>query len=228
MGGAVCRLIEASTDMELSAAIERETHPELGRQYGNCRLACSLPTALETSDVVVDFALPPRLADRVGACAGSGKPYVCGVTGLDDGANLALGEAARRIPVVYAPNFSVGIALLYRLAADAARALGAGYDAEIVEAHHRHKKDAPSGTALKLSQAVREARAGDVPIHAIRAGDITGDHTVVFAGPGERLELTHRASSRDAFAHGVLAAVRFACEATPGLYSMSDVPAGRP
>jgi 4-hydroxy-tetrahydrodipicolinate reductase len=144
--------------------------------------------------------------------------------------------------MIVAPNMSLGVNVLFRLVSETARRLGDGYDVEIVETHHRHKNDAPSGTARRLIETLHEVRGsaadderhgrrgnvgprspGEIGVHAVRGGDIVGDHTVVFAGPGERLELTHRATSREAFARGVLRAVRFAVEAKPGWYAMSDV-----
>jgi 4-hydroxy-tetrahydrodipicolinate reductase len=149
-------------------------------------------------------------------------------------------KASARIPIVYAPNMSVGVNLLFRLVAEAAGILNEGYDVEIVEMHHRMKKDAPSGTAAKIADIVKRVRAGgkevhgrqgvigerspeEIGIHALRGGDVVGEHTVIFAGSGERLELTHKASSRRTFAAGVIRAIRFVQDQKPGLYDMKDV-----
>lgn len=244
MGRAVAAVLEHEPDLELSAAIERPGHPELGRPLGKARVTDDLVATLDGADVVVDFALQTGLAGRAAACARAGKPYVCGTTGLDEEAMNGIREAAGKVPVVHAPNFSLGVNALCRLAAEAAKLLGVGYDIEIIETHHRHKRDAPSGTAARLAGILKQAtaaesvvygRSGDVGprpakqigVHAVRAGDVVGEHTVVFGGPGERLELTHRASSREAFARGVLRAIRFAATARPGRYSMDDVLSGQ-
>jgi len=145
---------------------------------------------------------------------------------LSDAERAAIAEAAKEIPVVLSPNMSVGVNLLFELAELAAQRLGRGYDIEIVEAHHRAKKDAPSGTAKRLAEVLAASRrqpTSQIPVHAIRAGDIVGDHTVVLAGPSERLELTHQAQSRDVFAQGALKAAAFVRSQKPGLYDMSHV-----
>jgi 4-hydroxy-tetrahydrodipicolinate reductase len=135
-------------------------------------------------------------------------------------------EAAAAIPVIFSPNMSLGVNVLFELARTAAQRLGLGYDVEVVESHHKQKKDAPSGTAKRLAEVLADARRqppSQIPVHAVRAGDIVGDHTVILAGPAERLELTHRAQSRDVFAAGALRAAQCAAAQKPGLYDMSDV-----
>ncbi len=229
MGSVVCRLILSQPDMKLVATVERAGHPELGRQIGECRLEPNLDPTFRETDVLADFALAEGLDERVGMCERAGKAYVCGVTGLTDQVMAGLHRAGERIPVVYAANFSLGVNILYRLAADAARLLGPNFDIEIIETHHRYKRDAPSGTAGQLARVLSDTRggSGEITIHSIRAGDVVGEHTVLFAGLGERLELTHRVASRDAFAAGVMLAIRFAASARPGIYSMSDIIASR-
>ncbi len=229
MGSTVCRQIVGCSKLRLTSVIERNDHPELGKTFFDCKLDCDLAAGLTTADVVVDFALAPGVVERATVSAEAGKPYVCGVTGLSDVEMEALRRVSTRIPVVYAANFSVGINVLYALVANAVNMLGPGYDVEIIEIHHRSKRDAPSGTARKLAEFLLAARnreittAGQVPIHSLRAGDVVGDHTVIFAGRGERLEFTHRAASREAFGSGVIAAICFVFGAKPGFYSMSDV-----
>ena len=168
---------------------------------------------------------------------------VIGTTGLDAAGVEAIRSASSRIPIVFAPNMSLGMNVMFKVVVDVARALGAGYDVEIIEAHHRQKKDAPSGTALALGRALADAAkhrldevavyarhgdvgprsTGEIGIQTIRAGDIVGDHTVLFGGLGERLEITHRASSRDTFARGALRAAQWLSDKPPGLYDMQDV-----
>lgn len=202
-----------------------------------------LAAAVDSAQAVVDFTQPsvtPRLA---ALCAAGSKTLVIGTTGHSDDEAAAIREAAAAIPVVFAPNFSIGVNTLFWLVAGAAATLGAGFDIEVVEMHHRHKKDAPSGTARKLAeilatarqlapeQDVRHGRSGltgerpanEIGMHALRGGDVVGDHTVVFAADGERVELSHRASSRDTFANGSLRAALWAHGRGPGLYDMQDV-----
>ena len=199
------------------------------------------------ADVLIDFTRPTATVAHVNACAGAGVGAVVGTTGLSEADKKALAEAGRAIPLVYAPNMSVGVNVLLKLVALAAQRLGGDYDVEIVEMHHRHKVDAPSGTALQLGEAaaaamgrdlktdgvfardgvIGERKPGAIGFAALRGGDVIGDHTVIFAGPGERVELAHKASSRTTFAHGALRAARFVAAQraanAPGLYDMRDV-----
>ncbi|MFO7676684.1 MAG: 4-hydroxy-tetrahydrodipicolinate reductase [bacterium] len=240
MGEALRRAFADEADLEIAAGVERPGHPGLGSPCGSGQVVAHLGEILAQVDVVVDFALSDGVAERARASADAGRCYVCGVTGLDDAAWQELRTAAMRVPVVYAPNFSIGINVLCRLVGVARQLLSAEYDVEVVEVHHRAKSDAPSGTAARLVEAVIEAaevnrvrngrcglvgakEAGEVGIHSVRTGDVVGDHTVVFGGPGERIELTHRATSREAFARGVAASVRFCVGHEPGLYGMPDV-----
>jgi 4-hydroxy-tetrahydrodipicolinate reductase len=198
---------------------------------------------LGTADVVIDVSHRSGTAALTAAAAAAGKPLVIGTTGHDAGELLAIQNAAEAIPVVLAPNFSVGVNLLFYLTKKTAEILGPDYDQEIVEMHHRNKLDAPSGTAKRLAEVlcevkgrpydelVRDGRSGEpgkrtrdeIGMHALRGGDVIGDHTVVFAGIGERVELTHKASTRDTFAVGALRAAAWTLGQKPGLYSMQDV-----
>lgn len=195
------------------------------------------------SDVVIDFSHPSATDAVSRACLGAGKPLVIGTTGHSSEERASIETTAKSLPVVLSPNFSIGVNTLFWLTREAARMLGDGFDLEIVETHHRLKKDAPSGTARKLAEILCEVRkldyaadarhgregligerpAKEIGVHSIRAGDVVGDHTVTFAGPGERLELTHKASSRETFASGALRAARWIAGKPPGLYSMEDV-----
>jgi len=251
--GRMGRRIVAGLDreMKLCGAIEYAECPDLGKDAGvlagvgplNVALTSDLEAGLQNAQVAIDFSTAEAAGDHARACAGKGTPLVVGITGLGQEAETALRAAAEVIPVVWASNTSVGMNLLFRLVRQAVAAMGEDCDIEIVEAHHRLKKDAPSGSALSLARAAAEARKtelerwatygrqglvgerprGEIGIHAVRGGDIVGDHTVILAHAGERLELTHRAHSRDTFARGALRAARFASEAAPGLYSMEDV-----
>ena len=183
-----------------------------------------LAPAIEAADVVIDFSSADATPGVCGACTKYGKPLVLGTTGHDAMQKAAVAEAARVVPVVFAANFSTGVNLLFALARRAARSLGKEFDLDVIEMHHRTKKDAPSGTAKRLLEIVREERTdGEIKAQSIRAGDIVGEHTIIFSGPGERLELTHRASSRETFAQGALHAARWVIKQPPGLYDMQDV-----
>ncbi len=198
---------------------------------------------LAKSDVLVDFTVADACVGNVKAAADAGKPAVVGTTGLSDAQKAELESCAKKIAIVHAPNMSVGVNLLFKLTHEVASILGLDYNVEIVETHHNQKKDSPSGTAVRLAERAAEAlgldygantthgREGmvgtrpqkEIGMHAVRGGDVVGDHTVYFIGQGERIELTHRAHNRDNFARGSLRAAQFALEAKPGLYDMQDV-----
>jgi len=192
---------------------------------------------------VVDFSFHAAVPPAIAKAAEKGIPYVIGTTGLTPDEQKAVDAAAKKIPVVQSGNYSLGVNLLLELVRKAAEVLGPEYDVEVTEMHHRHKKDAPSGTALMLAKAaaagrgvdfaektiygrqgeVGERPVGEIAIHALRGGSVVGDHTVMFAGDVERVEITHKAQSREAFAAGALRAVRWAAGVKPGLYNMRDV-----
>ncbi len=251
-GGRMGRLLAAAVlgtdDLLLTLATDHQDHPTIGRDVGLVAGAGACGRHIEplapglqgAVDVFLDFSLPDGTARMLELA--EDRPLVIGTTGLDADQLAALEAHAQRAPVVFAPNFSTGVTLLTELVQLASRVL-ATYDAEIVEAHHRHKRDAPSGTALALARAIADARktslderacygreghvgerpAGEIGIHAVRAGDIVGEHTVMLAGPGERVELRHVATSRQAFVAGAMRAVRWVRGREPGLYTMRDV-----
>jgi len=205
-----------------------------------CDLGDAIEPAMERCDVAIDFSQADAIEEIYRAALTYRRPLVIGTTGHSAGQRGMIENVARSVPVVLASNFSVGVNALFWLTRKATELLGPGFDLEIVEMHHRMKKDAPSGTAKTLAEILQKARKTDkvrhgregdlgerdpseIGIHSIRGGDAVGDHTVVFAGPGERLELTHRASSRDTFAKGALRAARWVVDRPPGLYSMQDV-----
>jgi len=249
MGRIIVELARERPGLALTGAFERPGSPLLGTDAGTLAGGSPLGVPLSADpagadfDVLVDFSTPAALAAAVAACRGHGRRLVVGTTGIDAGGRALLAEAAGSIPIVFAPNMSVGVNLCFRLAELAARALGDGADVEIVEAHHRDKVDAPSGTALRLGEIVaaalgrdldacavyaRQGRTGPrgrstIGFQTIRAGDIVGEHTVLFAADGERVEITHRASSRATFAAGALRAAEWLMSAPAGLYDMQDV-----
>ncbi len=250
MGFIVIRLVAEDPSLALAAALEAPGHPRLGEDAGVAAglgkpLGVKIAPALAADcDVVVDFSLPAGTMAALPECVKRGIPMVIGTTGLGEEDLKKIEAAAKKIPIVFAPNFSVGVNLLFSIVGKVASALGDDYDCEIVEMHHRFKKDAPSGTAAKLAEIIATAtgrdlkadgvfgRAGlvgerkksEIGIHAVRGGDVVGDHTITFAGLGERIEFAHKAGSREMFARGAIRAVRFLLDGKkPGLYSMLDV-----
>ena len=238
MGQAVLDAAATQVGICVTAALVGVGSASLGKTSHGLTYTDDLTAALAGADVLLDFSLPDSSAKALDACLAAGKPLVTGVTGMDDALKARLKEAGKRIPVLAAPNMSLGVELLTRMAEQAARVLGQDFDIEVTEAHHRHKKDAPSGTALALAEAMYQARgagkvdpnpdrrgareAGCIGFSVVRAGDIVGEHTVLFAGAGERLEISHRAQSRATFAHGALSAVRWIARKPAGTYTLAD------
>jgi 4-hydroxy-tetrahydrodipicolinate reductase len=243
MGRALLDAVRSSPDLALAAALDRPDHPELGREIvPGVKLASDAAPAIRAADVAIDFSLPAATVALADLAAGAGLPLVIATTGLDAAQQARVRSAAQRTAVVMAPNFSIGVNVLLRLVAEAARLLP-DYDVDILECHHVTKVDAPSGTALALGRAVAQARGqdfdalavyhreghtgvrkpGSIGMQTLRLGDSPGEHTVYFAGPGERLELGSRALSRANFATGACRAARWVIGRPPGLYSMRDV-----
>jgi 4-hydroxy-tetrahydrodipicolinate reductase len=234
--------IGAALDVAGSALVGTDAGAPLGRVTGAI-VGTDVDAALAHCDVLVDFTRPAGTLAHAAACARHGKRLVAGTTGLDTAQKAALADFATRVAIVFAPNMSVGVNVLLALVEIAAARLGPDFDIEIVEMHHRHKVDAPSGTALGLGEAAArgagvaladhavyarkgmtgERRAGAIGFAALRGGDVVGEHSVIFAGAGERIELTHRATSRATFAAGALRAARFVAGRLPGLYGMHEV-----
>lgn len=240
---------------ELAAAIERPGSSLLGADMGELIggdasgvvVTSDLASAADKIDVLIDFTVPEATLSQAAICGTNALPMVIGTTGFTDAQAAELAQSTASVAVCQSSNFAPGVNLTFKLAEAAALALGDSVDVEIVEAHHRHKIDAPSGTALSLGEAVAEALGRDleetaiygregrtgargrdtIGFSTIRAGDIVGDHTVIFAGEGERIEITHRASSRMAFAQGAVLAACWVLQQTPGRYSMQDVLADR-
>ncbi len=240
MGSEVCRLIAEQTDMELVGGIEAKGNKAVGTTLGTGTVGTDLSAVIAKADVVADFSTAEATVVNCRLAASNGKAFISGVTSLSAAQMKELHDCARQIPVVYAPNFSVGVSVLCKLVAEAASKLGPDYDVEVIETHHRMKKDAPSGTAARLvdilktstgranAQYGRQGAVGEKPkdeigVSSIRTGSVVGEHTVVFGCAGERLELTHKAESRAAFATGVVAAVRFLEGRAAGFYTIEDV-----
>jgi len=243
--GAPGLALAAALDVPGSAALGRDAGERFGRATG-VRVGADVADALAGADVLIDFTRPQGTMAHVAACEQAGVAAVIGTTGFDDAQKRRLHEAGARIALVVAPNMSIGVNVLLELVRVAARSLR-GFDAEILEMHHRHKVDAPSGTALALGDAVAagfdvplaahavyaregvtgERKPGTIGFATLRGGDVVGEHTVVFAGAGERVELAHKATSRQNFASGALRAARFLAERraqhAPGVYDMRDV-----
>ena len=251
MGSRIAALSKEYEGLQLAAAFERKGHKDIGRDIGplvgigdtGVKLADSIESVIDDVDLVISFTTVEASLEHLRAAASKGKAMVLGTTGFSKDHLKEIAELTKRIPCVMASNMSTGVNLLLKVLQDIARVLGDGYDIEIIEAHHRMKKDAPSGTALKLAQAISEAvnrnldevavyaRKGiigertqkEIGIQTIRAGDIVGEHTVIFGGLGERIEVTHKASSRDTFARGALRAALWVYGKPAGLYDMQDV-----
>lgn len=222
MGRRIIELAREDKDLEVMLALEKRGHPMVGKEIGAIKVS-STAEGIFLVDVVVDFTLPEAALENLNHVLKYKKPLVLGTTGFKDDAIDKIKEAAKSIAIVFSPNMSIGVNLLFSLTGDVAQKLGNGYDIEIVEAHHKAKKDAPSGTAKKLGQVIADATGRNITIHAIRAGDIIGDHTIIYAGNQERIEIKHQAHSRDVFAIGGLRAVRWIANKPAGLYSMQDV-----
>ncbi|MDH3901055.1 MAG: 4-hydroxy-tetrahydrodipicolinate reductase [Gammaproteobacteria bacterium] len=251
MGRSLIEACHATDGMTVAAALE---HPEsnlLGSDAGELvgigalgvAVGADIRAVIDDFDVLIDFTRPAATLGNLAACRAAGKRMVIGTTGFSEDECALIADAAEDIGLVFAPNMSVGVNLCLKLLDMAARVLGDAVDVEVIEAHHRHKVDAPSGTALRMGEVVAEALGRDlkdcavygrqghtgerdrktIGFETIRAGDIVGDHTVLFAGTGEQVEITHKASSRMTFANGAARAAAWVMEREPGLYDMQDV-----
>lgn len=243
MGRTLIEAVLADDALALAAALDAKGSPAIGSRAGGVKVGSDMGKAIASGEVLIDFTRPRGTLEHLNVCVEQGKNLVIGTTGFSDSEIAKIRNAAKKIPVVMAPNFAAGVNLVFKLAETAARVLGDGYDVEIIEAHHRQKVDAPSGTALMLGEVVARAlkrnlarvavhgRSGDtgarpgkqIGFHAIRGGDIVGEHSVIFAGTGERVEITVRSQSRMTYALGALRAVKFLRGKHPGLYGIWDV-----
>jgi 4-hydroxy-tetrahydrodipicolinate reductase len=250
MGRMLIEAVLASADLQLHGALDVASSPALGQDAGaflgrntGVTISADLDGALTGADVLIDFTRPEGTLAHLAACACLGVNAVVGTTGFSEAQKAEIGILAQTVAIVMAPNMSVGVNVVLRLLDVAARALSEGYDIEVIEAHHRHKVDAPSGTALKMGEVLAQALGRDlktcgvfaregvtgerdpstIGFSTIRGGDIVGDHTVLFAGTGERIEISHRSSSRAGYAQGSLRAARFLATHRTGLFGMNDV-----
>jgi 4-hydroxy-tetrahydrodipicolinate reductase len=222
MGRRIIDLASNDSDLEVNFALEQKGTPAIGRDVGRVKVS-SNPDGMMLCDVVIDFTVPESSLVTVEAAARHKKPLVLGTTGFTDEQVAKIEQASQVIPIVFSPNMAIGVNVLFRVLADIARQLGPEYSVELVEAHHKQKKDAPSGTAKKMAQCITGATGRPVPMHAVRLGDIVGDHTVIFCGNSERIEVKHQAHTRDLFAVGAIKAARWVVHKAAGLYSMQDV-----
>lgn len=250
MGRMLIEAVMQSEDGVLAVALEHADSPFIGKDAGEMvgqacgvKITADFATALSAADVLIDFTRPEGTLEHLQACQQHKVGIIIGTTGFDAAGKAAIESAASNIPVVFAPNMAVGVNAVFKLLDVAARILNEGYDIEVIEAHHRHKVDAPSGTALRMGEVVakalgrtleedavygREGHTGERPVSqigfsTIRGGDIVGDHTVLFAGLGERIEITHKSASRMPYASGSLRAARFLRGRQSGLFDMQDV-----
>jgi 4-hydroxy-tetrahydrodipicolinate reductase len=247
MGARLVALARQDSELEVVGAIERADHVLLGKDAGEAAGVGAIGTPISTElritpQVLIDFTAPVSTRNWIKTCRERKIAMVIGTTGLQEQDHATIDQAASDIAILQAPNMSLGVNLLFKIAGEVARALGDDYDMEIVEGHHRFKKDAPSGTALGLADAILKAtdktrhalsydrhgdectrRRGEIGMHALRIGDEVGRHTAYFAALGERLELTHVATNRDTFAHGALRAAKWLAQQKPGRYGMADV-----
>jgi 4-hydroxy-tetrahydrodipicolinate reductase len=250
MGRMLIEAIAAAPDTVLAGALDVAGSPFIGHDAGafsgqltGVLIESDLARALADADCLIDFTRPEGTLAHLAYCAANDVKIVIGTTGFDDAGKAAIAAAAEKIAVVFAPNMSVGVNVTLKLLELAAKSFNEGYDIEIIEAHHRHKVDAPSGTALKMGEVIADALGRDlkdcavygregvtgerdpstIGFATVRGGDIVGDHTVLFAGTGERIEITHKSSSRVTYAHGALRGARFIADKANGLYDMQDV-----
>ncbi|MCG2713408.1 MAG: 4-hydroxy-tetrahydrodipicolinate reductase [Candidatus Omnitrophica bacterium] len=226
MGRRIYELAAQDKELEVGLALEKKGTPLIGKELGRLKVS-SNPDGLFLVDVLVDFTLPEAVDEHLDYVAKYKKALVLGTTGLTDAQVNKVSEVSRVVPIVYSPNMSIGVNVLFSVLPEIAKKLGPDYSVEIVEAHHKAKKDAPSGTAKKLAEIIKNVTKKDLAIHSIRLGDIFGDHTVIFCGNSERIEVKHQAHSRDLFAVGALKAVKWIVGKPAGLYSMQDVLSNR-
>ena len=253
MGKRIINLLSGQKDLQLCGAVEIPSHPDIGKDVWaknnglkplvHLKVTSTIENIIKDADVVVDFSSAEGALASAGVCAKHKKALIVGTTGLSIEVLSEIKSISRIVPCLVSSNMSVGINLLSRLVEQASSILGDEYDVEIIEAHHRFKKDAPSGTAKTLAEVISKAKGkqlkdmvtycreglvgerkrNEIGIHAVRAGDIVGEHTVIFAGAGERIELKHIASTRDTFAQGVIKAIKFISTQRAGFYDMKDV-----
>lgn len=231
MGRRIAALAVKDPGIKISAALEKEASPEIGKDLGlvigsgelGVKITSDPEKACQDIDCLVEFTLPAVTLEHLEICRRNGTPLVIGTTGLEAEGEKRIKRAAGEIPIVFSPNMAIGVNLLFNIAREIARVLGRGFSVKIDETHHIHKKDSPSGTAKMIARVIKETTGTDVPIEAFREGEVIGNHGVVFDGEYEKLEIRHDAKSRDVFAAGAIKAARFVSGKKAGLYSMADV-----
>lgn len=251
MGGHLIRAVSETEGLELTGAIELADNPQIGQDAGlvaaagelGVKITADLAAVMQDADVLIDFTFPEVTLKNLAVCAAAGKMIVSGSTGFTPEQRAEAEQYATQIPVVLAPNMSVGVNACFKLLKEAAKILGDDFDVEVVELHHNKKKDSPSGTAVRMGEVIadelgrdynkvanfhREGMCGarskdEIGMQTVRGGDIVGEHTVYFIGMGERIEISHRAMSRDMFARGAMRACLWLSEQNPGIYDMQDV-----
>ncbi len=222
MGRRIFELASVDKDFEVNFALEKKGTPLIGKELGRIKVS-SNNDGVFLIDVLIDFTIPEASEINLDYAAKYKKALVLGTTGFNDNQLKKIEDVSKVIPVVFSPNMSVGVNVLFSLLPEIAKRLGSDYNIEIVEAHHKSKKDAPSGTAKKLAQILAESTNKGIPMHSVRLGDIVGDHTIIFCGNSERIEIKHQAHSRDLFVLGALKAAKWVFNKPVGLYSMQDV-----
>jgi len=222
MGRRIFELASYDKDFDLTLALEKKGTSMIGKDMGKLKISSS-SDGLFLIDVFVDFTVPEATDANLDYVARYRKPLVLGTTGLTDEQTKKVEEVSKVVPVVFSPNMAIGVNVLFGILPELAKKLGPDYNIEIVEAHHRAKKDSPSGTAKRMGEVLTGVTKKEIPIHALRLGDIVGDHTVIFCGNSERIEIKHQAHSRDLFAVGALKAAKWIFNKPAGLYSMQDV-----
>lgn len=223
MGSTIARLAEEDPEIKIAGLVERPGHPIVNSNLYGCIISDSLSDVIEKGDVVIDFTSKDTLIKHIDIAKEGKKAMVIGTTGLSSNQMADIKEGAKYIPILYSSNMSFGMNVIFKILPHISKLLSE-FDIEIIEAHHKQKVDAPSGTAKKLFEILKASSGKDkIDIKSIRAGDIVGDHTILFASFGERIELTHRATSRDVFAYGALKAAKFIFNKEPYLYSIFDI-----
>jgi len=242
MGREVIAKVRQTKEMELIGAIEAPAHPLIGKDIEGVEIREGLEEVVQPGAVIIEFTTPSATLAHLETAKRKKIPMVIGTTGFKEGEYARIKEASRNIPILISPNMSIGINLLFKVVEKITKAIGKDFDKEIVEVHHRNKKDAPSGTARRIAQIIAKAEGEDlsrvgvygrkglgkgrskkeIGIHAIRGGSVVGEHTVLFAGEGERLEITHRAESRQIFAQGAILGAKFISKQKKGLYDLQD------
>lgn len=242
MGSLISQLITRDRNFSLVGAIEKINHPEIGKEINEVRIVCNLAKVIKKSNVVIEFTTPAATLAHLAICEEKSVPMVIGTTGFSQEEIGKIEDISKKIPILLSPNMSLGVNLLFKLIKEAAVILK-DYEVEIIETHHNQKKDAPSGTAKKIGQIIAKSRNIDleevvtygreglvgerdhqeIGIHSLRLGNVIGEHRVIFGGGAERLELFHKAESRETFARGALKAAAFIVKQHPGLYSMENL-----